>query len=627
MYLYSSLPLTLGLLSSPIIQQHQTCSPISTPLKMTSGDSFPTLDQWSINPKGGVTGIVASSPMPEVEVGEVLKTSKLRTNPSSIINGAVVQTRSGTKYRLGIEKKSKPTGKERVVKPTPPVEVNIPKIEEWSLTKNGQIKGQIYGTKELPDGNDIITSMLFRRTGLRKGATVTTVTGSNYQLGTKKGAQKSAPVAPEKKKSSNGFSLFRNKEKEDSASDIQKVIADEPPKKKRPAPFASVGRGITKGTGRDAPRPEENVPVLENWFINRREQLVGKVDGSKITTAEIATNMEFAVEGFTVVTMDGRKYQLGEPKGGSKKDYNDEMADYVTPTLVDWEVIGNMQLKGTIQGTDDIITTDTIISDKEYVDEGFTVVTESGKMFKLGGRNNGKKKKKPISFGTFGRGNLKRSKRDSPSTSSESRNPEVSLPSVVAPKISNPFEKDKDMSPVSPPKSVEDAIPTLDNWSINSQNQVTGTISNSLGRDGEVMITSEMDSNAALKAGSLVYTNSYSAFRLGKRSSASFLSSADARLPTLNQWAITPFGGITGTVSNCPDPDVEDGEILTTSTLQTDIEILQEGQTVVTRNGSEYILGVRKKVSRPVESPPTDFSGGLWIIAVITFVTLIGELN
>jgi len=62
-------------------------------------------------------------------------------------------------------------------------------------------------------------------------------------------------------------------------------------------------------------------------------------------------------------------------------------------------------------------------------------------------------------------------------------------------------------------------------------------------------------------------------------------------IPILDNWTITSRGEASGVVKNHPDPNISDGELLTTSKLDTLREQAKEGMTVVTASGSRYKLG------------------------------------
>ena len=642
--------------------------------------AYPVIDEWVIAGAGGIKGTIIESPIAEMEVGEIITTSKIVTNRDSIVDGTIVETASGSRYVLGTKKGTGARFGKIVQKPAPPLPTATPTIDNWELTSAGEINGAVtnYTGNVFEEGEEITTSPLSNKRGIKDGSIVTTISGSKYKLGTKKTVQvfqgtkpivnKPEPVVEEvspvpapspvpAKPAFSGFNFFSNKEKDDMIEEI-KEVADIPQKveKKRPAPFGSVGRGAKKGTGRDIPPLEEAVPVIDNWFVNKREQVIGNVsnspyvnekDGKKIVTSEVATNMAFVEEGFTVLTMNDRKYKLGSPKGGSKKEYDDEMASYVTPTLLDWDVDATLKITGSIKesGNRNVpdgasITTDQVISDFEFIAEGFTVCTESGRMYKLGNRNKGRK---PVA--------------NSPSL------PPVSLPKVSVPKASVPQAsqaggtmtasgKVAEVAKKAPSKplfnfggkagkaankpkkatpkktSAPSVIPTLEEWTVNRNNEITGVVINSFDRDGETLTTSAILKRGGLRDGSTVYTKSGSAYILGTRKAAAAAfgrtntQTEALALPILNDWAVTAVGGLSGIVTNCLDPDVEDGEILTTSKVEDSVEFLAAGDTVVTVNGSKYVLGSQRPLGVQVQSPETPVLAGIWVIAVLIFVAL-----
>lgn len=714
---------------------------------------YPVLDDWSLVTTGGIRGTVVDSPFEELEVGEVITTSKIVTNRNSIAEGTIVETASGSRYILGSKKVigSGSGGATSVSVPRAGTKVGrfvgndvtvIPTLNDWILTSDGEVTGTIsdYVGDDFVEGEFITTSPLSSRRGVRDGAIVTTTSGSKYRLGKRKplnvvlqgrlgegvggstrpivdkGVEsseetQSASVSDKSSSIFGGFNFFTSPEKDDIVSDVVEAMDEEKnarkenddqtlKKKRTPAPFASVGKGLSKGVGRDATPVEEVVPVLNNWFVNKREQVVGIVsnspyaneqDGKRIVTSEVATNMAFVEEGFTVVTVDDRKYKLGVPKGGSKKTFEDEMVANGTPTLNDWDVDSALKITGTIQGSNNrnvpdgtTITTDQVISEFEFIDEGFTICTESGMMYKLGIRKRGRK---PAAV------------------SNPLELPKISLPEVSVPKISVPEFKlggntadnssrrssTKPQSPqddqsatsggtmtlsgkiaripkksqrkgsffrlagnkkprsssstsgtikassgntvaksISKVESTTSIIPTLENWTVNENNQLSGIISNSIDRDGEILTTSEITTKkAALREGITVYTKSGSAYKLGKRQRVSpgittrtKTQSSVVVIPVLNEWAVTAVGGLSGVVTNCPDPAVEDGEMLTTSKLLNDVTTLAPGDTVETIRGSKYILGSKRPSGAQVESPETPVLAGLWVMALLIFVAL-----
>lgn len=644
--------------------------------------AYPVIDEWFIVAAGGIKGTVIESSIVEIEVGEVITTSKIVTNRDSIVDGTIVETASGSRYVLGTKKGTGARFGNIVKKPAPPLPTAIPTIDNWELTSAGEINGAVtnYTGDVFEEGEQITTSPLSNKRGIKDGSIVTTISGSKYKLGTKKAFQGTISIVSGTKPIVNkpesveeieeesapapsfgGFNFFSNKEKDEVIEEINEVTQiPQKVEKKRPAPFGSVGRGEKKGSGRDAPplpRPvEEAVPVIDNWIVNKREEVVGNVsnspyanekDGQRIVTSEVATNMAFVEEGFTVLTMDDRKYKLGVPKGGSKKEYDDEMASYVTPTLLNWDVDATLKITGTVQesGNRNVpdgasITTDQIISDFEFIAEGFIVCTESGKMYKLGKRNKGRK-----------------AVANSPSLPPRSR-PKVSVPKASVPQASQaggtmtasgkiaevpkraPSKPlfnfggnagkaaNKPTKATSTKASAPSVIPTLEEWTVNRNNELTGVVINSLDRDGETLTTSELLKKGGLRDGSTVYTKSGSAYILGKRKAAAAAfgrtttQTEGLALPILNDWALTAVGGLSGVVTNCRDPDVEDGEILTTSKLETSVEFLASGDTVVTVNGSKYLLGSQRPLGVQVISPETPVLAGIWVTALLIFVAL-----
>lgn len=713
---------------------------------------YPVLDDWSLVTTGGIRGTVIESPFEELEVGEMITTSKIVTNRNSIAEGTIVETASGSRYILGSKKVigrgAAGAGATAAggIKSGGSFVENIPTLNEWILTSDGEVTGIItdYGGDDFVEGELITTSSLASRRGVRDGAVVTTTSGSKYRLGKRKplnvvlqgrladtvggstrpvverGVESSSSSSFEEKQTDlvsssagassgkpssifGGFNFFSSQEKDDIVSDImetadkeqeEKIIRKEDrdkslKKKRAPAPFASVGKGVSRGVGRDVVPVEEVVPILNNWFVNKREQVVGIVsnspyaneqDGKRIVTGEVATNMAFVEEGFTVLTVDDRKYKLGVPKGGSKKTFEDDLATNGTPTLNDWDVDSALKITGTILGSNNrnvpdgtTITTDQVISEFEFIDEGFTICTESGMMYKLGNRKRGRKPAAATNAfdlakislpevsvpkisvpefklgGNTGGGSQKRQEDANERTGTMTMSGKVARIPKPSQRKGSFFRLAGNKKPRSSSKaptsgtikassgktvrkieSTPSLIPTLEDWTVNENNQVSGIISNSIDRDGEILTTSEITTKkATLREGITVYTKSGSAYVLGKRQRANTLLMTRTKpqsdvvvIPVLNEWAVTAVGGLSGVVTNCPDPSVEDGEILTTSKLINDVSTLAPGDTVETINGSKYILGSKRPSGAQVESPETPVLAGLWVMALLIFVAL-----
>lgn len=72
-------------------------------------------------------------------------------------------------------------------------------------------------------------------------------------------------------------------------------------------------------------------------------------------------------------------------------------------------------------------------------------------------------------------------------------------------------------------------------------------------------------------------------------------------IPTLDNWEISKSNSAIGRVSNHPSPTILDGEMVTTSTLRTNKDKMEEGSIVSTSSGSKYRLGKPKYA--PVAQP------------------------
>jgi len=559
-------------------------------LKMAA---YPVLDDWAFSITGGIRGTVTKSPSPALKIGELITTSKIVTNRSNVVAGTIVETSSGSRYILGTKKFVGGRVDKKDVQAV--AYVPIPTIQFWSLTSDGEITGSVtnYDGDNFAEGEQITTSLILNKSGLRNGSIVTTSSGSKYRLGKKEVSRTVAiEEPPKKKKRPAPFGSVGRGVKKGVGRDQQVTVQAPAQKKKRPAPFGSVGRGVKKGVGRDqqvtvqapaqkkkrpapfgsvgrgankgAGRAKDIVPVLNQWSVNNRDQVVGIIsrspdanekDGKRFTTGEVATNMAFVEEGFTVMTVDDRKFLLGEPKGGSKKDYDDEMADYVTPSLNNWDVDAGLKITGVVKGNvpDGILfTTDQVISDSEFIDDGFTICTESGLMYKLGKRQKGK------------------------NVSGAAPAP-IATASAATPKVS-------------------------------SKKQEVDSVDDNIAASGQSTQQPKKKSPILEKRAPIFKTQSP-----GPRKKP---------LPILDEWVVTAFGGVSGTVTNSPFPNVEDGETLATSKLEDTIESIRPGNTVLTVNGSQYVLGTKKAVNAPIESPPTPILAGVWVIAVLIFVAL-----
>ncbi len=612
-----------------------------------------------------------------------------------------------------------------MIRPRPPItkDASIPTLRKWTINDDGTIKGIVFNspdTKLFKNGESITTSKIMvgrqwgKQDAIKEGDVVTTVTGSKYQLGIKKKTPLSfASSSLLGGNNSNSNNNNSNNKKEDTRTSTTipiYTIKDEKPaqtslasriknrgsspfeslpkRDTKPAPFASRGRANTNtdtNTDSDSDDEAENetaiattfydkIPILDNWSLNRREELVGIIsnspyprerDGRTVTTKEVATDAAFVVEGFTVVTFDGRKYKLGTPKRQPRQQVGEDVQEVVTwatPTLVDWDVVGDssgddgVKIEGIMQNTNDVkipngevITTEEIMTSMEFLAEGFSVVSSNGSTYKLGRRDR-----------TGVRRRQAMAKNDSSSSSSSSSSsgpafqlpsvsvPEIKLPEVSAPKlpeirtpsINSVFTTPPSSSTVTTEQaSASVVMPTLENWTVGNLGRITGTISNSAeGVNGQMLTTGQSTTPAILfRPGVTVYAENGSAYKLGVKGTE--LTSSDESTLTggrssifrrnkvnvalLDEWSMTGAGGVTGIISNSQDPNVEDGDTVTTSKIIT--EDVREGRAVETMNGSVYVLGTRRKegvAETPLESPETPIAAGLWVVIGLLFVIL-----
>ncbi|GFH61421.1 predicted protein [Chaetoceros tenuissimus] len=447
---------------------------------------YPVIDEWQVVSAGGVKGVVTDSPIPEIEVGEVITTSKLVT--SDIKDGTIVETESGSRYILGAKKQQ-------------------------------------------------------------------------------------------------GFSFFGGKKAQQVETEA--VVTEPTPAKKRPAPFGSVGRGLTKGAGRDVKSSNAAaagpVPVINDWIVNNREEVVGVLsNGKKITTSELSTNIAFAETGFTVVTVDDKKYKLGTPRGGAKTvEITDDTPTLGTPTLNNWDMNLDGRLVGAIRGSDNRIvpdgtqiTTDKIISEADFIDEGFTVVSESGRLYKLG-------------------------KKSRESGSASNATPAVSLPAISLPSFGGNSDSKEE-------EEESEKAPSKPFFSFGKKDE-----------ESSADVVSEVPKKAPAPVKSAPAPAPPAQSLFSRKPVKTIIT------PTIDNWAVTGAGGVSGNVRNSPNPEIEDGEFLTTSKLENDVNAIYTGTTVTTINGSKYVLGTKRPVSKAVvEKSPAPILAGAWFTAVIVFALL-----
>lgn len=89
-----------------------------------------------------------------------------------------------------------------------------------------------------------------------------------------------------------------------------------------------------------------------------------------------------------------------------------------------------------------------------------------------------------------------------------------------------------------------------------------------------------------------------------RRSTPSTSSQLWGQPPLIDNWSISFRGGVIGTVSKHPDPDIEDGDEITTSALSTKKTECREGLIVETLSGSKYRLGYPKGEQPRTKSTP-----------------------
>jgi len=106
-----------------------------------------------------------------------------------------------------------------------------------------------------------------------------------------------------------------------------------------------------------------------------------------------------------------------------------------------------------------------------------------------------------------------------------------------------------------------------------------------------------------------LFKNEQSHSNVGFRTSSPPKAKSLNAVPTLDNWSVSNTGEATGRVTNHPNPNIYDGEYLTTSPLRTQSSQLKEGIVVTTASGSKYKLG---KPVRPIvtTAPPPPVANG-----------------
>lgn len=85
---------------------------------------------------------------------------------STSFRGPAVQSRTSTPLRS-----------------TTPLSMNTPILDDWKVLRNGRVQGVVRNHPTIPDGDTITTSPITQPESAARRRTVTTVSGSRYQLG------------------------------------------------------------------------------------------------------------------------------------------------------------------------------------------------------------------------------------------------------------------------------------------------------------------------------------------------------------------------------------------------------------------------------------------------------------
>jgi len=221
----------------------------------------------------------------------------------------------------------------------------VPSLSQWVENSDGSITGLILGSKAFRSGESITTSRLSRKNPAAESL-VTTVSGSRYFLGKKKGgiagrtsaasaknnelaaAQKARAEAAAAKKAQLASAQKARVEaaatkkadiaaaKKSQAQKADKVISEASPRSTISLGFLNFG-GDTNSSGqppKPASKAPPGVPTMSRWRQNRDGSISGVISGSKsyragesITTSPINGK---AADGTIVQTDSGSKYYL-----------------------------------------------------------------------------------------------------------------------------------------------------------------------------------------------------------------------------------------------------------------------------------------------------------------------------
>ncbi len=473
--------------------------------------------------------------------------------------------------------------------------INVPTIHDWTIDEeSNQITGNVYGSRKKINGEEIRTSPILtdvnissgkKRNNFQQGDIVMTTSGSKYQLGLPKKKPNNEDITTASSKNESFFSSIRQALKRNSNRATSPF--DSLPKKStiRPKSFAAIPPSTYLQFSQNSNNSDERIPVLDDWYLDTRtEGLVGIIsnspivseeDGNFISTAVVATDFAFVYEGFTVLTVDGRKYKLGIPKvesdvigitspirtsSGSGRN-NNEVNPWNTPILDLWDVQessnsnGNrcIYIIGIIQNTNDpdipngqLITTDEVITSREFLDDGFSIVTAVGLTYKLGTRDRvGKKRQKVV---------------------------ERDIQFYKGPKVISPFGKSS-------------GVASSDGDERRRRRSTTSVDASPSRRVKAQKLQQEQSIRKSTIAlpGTFAIEGEENEFSIKKE------GDEDISIPVIDDWTLTNGGNIIGILTNSQDPDKEDGGTITTSKVTS--FAIEEGKIIETINGSLYKLG------------------------------------
>eukprot|EP00557_Chaetoceros_sp_GSL56_P008337 CAMPEP_0176505254 /NCGR_PEP_ID=MMETSP0200_2-20121128/16395_1 /TAXON_ID=947934 /ORGANISM="Chaetoceros sp., Strain GSL56" /LENGTH=1628 /DNA_ID=CAMNT_0017904793 /DNA_START=134 /DNA_END=5020 /DNA_ORIENTATION=+ len=325
---------------------------------------IPEISNWRQNRDGSVSGIIYGSKA--FKDGESVTTSPIT---SDAVDGALVQTTSGSKYYLipkntvgekqkaaqaknmkkaeEVVSEAKPRatislgfinfgqtdtdnldsdtiipskGKKEEPRKMPSAPRGVPTLYNWRVNRDGSITGFISGSRMYTDGESVTTSPII--TDSAYGVLVETASGSKYYLASR-GAKLPQPPSPPPPTpspvgSSRTFSLANPKASPNSSptsSSSSSAAARTFSLGKPMLKTSSSSSSTLSFSSQKASQAPPGVPKLVKWRKNRDSTITGFITGSssfgegdRITTSEIVSGV--FESGQVVKTSSGSRYYL-----------------------------------------------------------------------------------------------------------------------------------------------------------------------------------------------------------------------------------------------------------------------------------------------------------------------------